>query len=306
MFCQDDGGDRTKPLADEITAERTARLCAACEAAISEAAASDVTESEKPLYIIGTEVPVPGGSKEKETSIKPTEPESIRNTIAAMESSFKKAGLENAWERVIAVVAQPGVEFGDDHVFYYDREKAKALSHALDNSPLVYEVHSTDYQTGTSLKNLVEDHFCILKVGPALTYAYREAVFALAKIENELGQKIADHSKLIETAEKVMLESTPNYWEKYYHGTEEEKSFARKFSLSDRIRYYWPNKDLSGAVEKLFKNLSDTGIPLTLLSQYMPHLLMPVCEGLIINSPRDLAIAHIQSILGVYSHACGF
>jgi D-tagatose-1,6-bisphosphate aldolase subunit GatZ/KbaZ len=308
MFCRDDGGDRAKPLADKITAERTARLCAACEAASSEAASMAAVGDnwEKPFYIIGTEVPVPGGSKEKETNIKPTEPESIKNTIAAMESSFKKAGLEDAWGRVIAVVAQPGVEFGDDHVFYYDREKAKTLSHALDNTPLVYEAHSTDYQTRTTMKYLVEDHFCILKVGPALTYAYREAVFALASIEKELGGKIAVPSKLMETAEKVMLGSQPNYWEKYYHGTDGEKAFARKFSLSDRIRYYWPNRDLAGAVEKLFGNLSAAGIPRTLLSQYMPSLFMPVCEGLVKNSPKDLAIAHIQGILDVYAHACGF
>ena len=298
MFCKDDGGDRAKPLADEVTAERTARLCIACETASNEAL-------EKPLYIIGTEVPIPGGSKEKETSIKLTEAESIKKTIAAMESSFKKAGLEDAWERVIAVVAQPGVEFGDDHVFCYDREKAKPLSHALDTIPQVYEVHSTDYQTAANLKNLVEDHFCILKVGPALTFAYREAVFALAKTEHELRHKIASPSKLEETVEKAMLEGKPNYWEKYYYGTEEEKAFARKFSLSDRIRYYWPNKDVAAAVDRLFSNLS-AGIPLPLISQYMPHLFMPVCEGQIKNSPQDLAIAHIRGILELYSHACGF
>ncbi len=36
------------------------------------------------------------------------------------------------------------------------------------------------------LRGLVTDHFAILKVGPVLTYAYREAVFALSFIEDEL------------------------------------------------------------------------------------------------------------------------
>jgi len=301
MFCLDDSGDRMKPLADEITAERTARLCRACEDTANEFNAGD-----KPLYVIGTEVPVPGGSKEKETFILPTSRTSIENTLAAMEGAFKKACLEDAWERVIAVVAQPGVEFGDDHVFYYDREKAKELSRALDNSPLVFEAHSTDYQTKQSLKQMVEDHFCILKVGPALSYAYREALFSLAKIEKELSFKIASPSDLEETVEMVMLKSSPNYWEKYYHGTEEEKRFARKFSLSDRIRYYWPHKQLNEAVEKLFSNLSSVGVPFTLVSQYMPHLAMPFCEGKIRKSPYDLAIAHIRCILELYSFSCGF
>jgi D-tagatose-1,6-bisphosphate aldolase subunit GatZ/KbaZ len=297
MFCLDDAGDKTKPLADEISAERTARLCKACE---------DAARENKPLYVIGTEVPVPGGSKEKETFIRPTSPQSIKNTLTAMEEAFIKAGLEDAWKRVIAVVAQPGVEFGDEHVFNYDRGKAKSLSHALDNSPLVFEAHSTDYQTRQNLKHMVEDHFCILKVGPALSYAYREALFSLAKIENELKFKIASPSNLEETAEKVLLESRPNYWEKYYHGTEDEKRFARKFSLSDRIRYYWPHKQLAEAVDKLFNNLSSVGIPFTLVSQYMPHLAMSFCEGTIGKSAYDLVIAHIRCILELYSFSCGF
>jgi D-tagatose-1,6-bisphosphate aldolase subunit GatZ/KbaZ len=299
MFCLDDGGDRTKPLADEITAQRTARLCKVCEDASRE-------EQEKPLYIIGTEVPIPGGSKEKEESLRITEPEGIMNTVTAMEAAFKKKGLEAAWERVIAVVAQPGVEFGDDHVFYYDRTKAQALSQALDNSPLVYEVHSTDYQGRQNLKHLVEDHFCILKVGPALSYAYREALFSLASIEKELKHTITAPSNLEETIETVMLESHPNYWEKYYHGTEEEKRFARRFSLSDRIRYYWPHKKLAAAVERLFGNLTASGIPLTLISQYLPHLYAPLSEGSIEKSPIALVTAHIRCVLDQYARACGF
>jgi D-tagatose-1,6-bisphosphate aldolase subunit GatZ/KbaZ len=304
MFCLDDAGDRTKPLSDEISAERTARLCKACEDTAEKLNLKEA--KDKPLYIIGTEVPVPGGSKEKETFIQPTSPESVKNTIAAMEEAFVKAGLEDAWQRVIAVVAQPGVEFGDDHVFYYDREKAKNLSRALNDIPLVFEAHSTDYQTGQNLKHMVEDHFCILKVGPALSYAYREALFSLAKMEKELSFKIASLSNLEETAEKVMLESSPNYWVKYYHGTEEEKRFARKFSLSDRIRYYWPHKQLAAAVDKLFNNLSSIDIPFTLVSQYMPHLSMSFREGTVGKRPYDLVIAHIRCILELYSSSCGY
>jgi D-tagatose-1,6-bisphosphate aldolase subunit GatZ/KbaZ len=298
MYCLDDKGDRSKPLADEVAAERTAKLCKACEDA-----ASDM--EEKPLYIIGTEVPVPGGSQETETPIMPTSVQSIKDTLAAMEKAFKKAGIENAWERVVAIVAQPGVEFGSDTVFFYDREKARTLSKALENPPLVFEAHSTDYQPAQCLKQLVEDHFCILKVGPGLTYAYREALFSLEEIEKELYFKINSPSNLQETIEKVMIKSSPNHWEKYYNGTEEEKRFQRRFSLSDRIRYYWPQEELVKSIEKLIGNLTSAGIPQTLLSQYMPHLITRY-GGKPVPSPNDLIIAHICCTLDLYSKACGF
>ena len=81
---------------------------------------------------------------------------------------------------------QPGVEFGDDFVLPYQPDAARELSKFIETQPIIYEAHSTDYQTRQALKNLVRDHFAILKVGPALTFAFREAVFALAMMENEL------------------------------------------------------------------------------------------------------------------------
>ena len=61
--------------------------------------------------------------------------------------AFEKCGLNDAWERVIGLVVQPGVEFGENSMFDYDPRKALDLIHALPASPpLVYEAHSTDYQ----------------------------------------------------------------------------------------------------------------------------------------------------------------
>ena len=51
---------------------------------------------------------------------------------------------------------------------------------------LCFEAHSTDYQTKEHLRQLVEDGFLILKVGPALTFALREALLALDRIDAEL------------------------------------------------------------------------------------------------------------------------
>jgi D-tagatose-1,6-bisphosphate aldolase subunit GatZ/KbaZ len=301
MFCADDEGDRNKPLADTVVADRVVALCR-----IGEDSWKAGSNREKPVYIIGTEVPIPGGARDREAALRPTSRESLRETVRISKRAFLKAGLEDAWNRVIAVVAQPGVEFGDDHVFYYDHDQAEELSHALDDEPLVFEAHSTDYQTGGGLRQLVEDHFAILKVGPWLTYLYREALFSLAHIEEELILNKDARSRLRETLEEVMLQSLPNFWEKYYRGTEDEKRFSRKYSFSDRSRYYWTNKRLSEAVNKLSANLSSIKIPPSLISQYMPNLFMRVSEGAVKNEPRDLIIAHIREKLGLYSRACGF
>ena len=51
---------------------------------------------------------------------------------------------------------------------------------------MVFEAHSTDYQTDAALAALVADGWGVLKVGPGLTFALREALFALAAIEDEL------------------------------------------------------------------------------------------------------------------------
>ena len=109
--------------------------------------------------------------------------EDARRTLDHFQSAFLNRGLDAAWERVIGLVVQPGVEFGDAAVFAYDRNHARALSASLPASPaLVYEAHSTDYQNpehppGEPANN----HFEILKVGPWLTFAFREAVFALER-----------------------------------------------------------------------------------------------------------------------------
>jgi D-tagatose-1,6-bisphosphate aldolase subunit GatZ/KbaZ len=299
MFCADDGGDRSGALPGETAAERAAELCG-----IAEKTCRSLNGKNKPLYVIGTEVPVPGGAKTYE-AVRPSSRESVLATIEITRRAFFRAGLQEAWERVIAVVAQPGVEFGNDHVFYYDPQKARDLSRALDGTPMVFEAHSTDYQTGKGLAEMVRDHFAILKVGPWLTYAFREALFSLAHIENRLCKKDS-RSNLEEVLEEVMLDSVPNYWEKYYRGSEEEKAFARKYSFSDRCRYYWTDKRLSAAACTLFRNLSEKPVPLSLLSQFMPDLFMQVCEGTVKNNPEDLVTARIQKILSLYAGASGF
>ncbi len=246
----------------EMIAKRATQL-----AKVAENLAKVSKPSQGLRYVIGTEVPIPGGATEREEGVSVTKVEDARQTIEVTREAFVREGLEPAWERVIAVVVQPGVEFGDDFVLPYKPEAAKDLSRFIESQPMIYEAHSTDYQTRDALKNLVRDHFAILKVGPALTFAFREAVFALAMIENELVSRDV-RSNLIEVLDDVMLKR-PEYWRKYYHGAQDEKAFKRKYSLSDRARYYWVQPEVRNAFEQLMNNLGGKSLPYSLLSQFV-------------------------------------
>ena len=299
MFLADDDGDRRKPLADEIVAARAAALCATAETTWKTLPAG----SPAPVYIIGTEVPIPGGAKEHEEGLEVTPPADAIRTVAITRKAFLEEGLSDAWERVCALVVQPGVEFGDDQVFNFNPVKATDLSHALDNNTnLVFEAHSTDYQPPAALAAMTEQHFCIQKVGPWLTFAWREALFALAAIEDEIIPEGVT-SQLKETLEAVMMDN-PKYWKKYYPGSEEEQYIKRKYSYSDRSRYYWPDQRLVSAVEKMFVNLRANVPSPTLLSQHLPGQYHAWRQGEVSLDPQNLAEFHIREVLKVYSAAC--
>jgi D-tagatose-1,6-bisphosphate aldolase subunit GatZ/KbaZ len=282
-------------LDPEVSVCRTTDLvCAAEESVLSPAAA--------PRYVIGTEVPIPGGAISLNDRVRVTNVEDVRRTIEITHTAFLEAGLESAWERVIAVVVQPGVEFGDDFVSEYQPLAVRDLSRFIESQAMVYEAHSTDYQTREALKNLVGDHFAILKIGPGLTYAFREAVFALAMIENELFPNL--RSNLIQVLDEVMVQH-PEHWKKYYRGSEEEKAVKRKFSFSDRSRYYWSDPRVQAALKILMNNLSEKPLPLSLLSQFTPRQYEQIRRGEIARTPEGVIFDRIREVLLDYEAACG-
>jgi D-tagatose-1,6-bisphosphate aldolase subunit GatZ/KbaZ len=298
MACADDA----QPLADEVIAERAASLCQVAE----QVAAELPSGSPAPLYVIGTEVPIPGGEIEPGFAPAVTGIERTKSTLDNCHAAFSKRSLAAAWERVIGLVVQPGVEFGDASVFEYDHTKARSLSQSLPVSPaLVYEAHSTDYQPPLALRQMVEDHFAILKVGPWLTFAFREAVFALSQIEREwLGNRGGvSLSQVPEVLEQAMLRNPAN-WEPYYHGGQTELHFARRYSYSDRSRYYWPDAAVEQELQKLLANLAAAPPPLTLLSQYLPEQYDAVRGRALSNHPACLIQNRIRKVLRIYSEAC--
>lgn len=299
MACAGD----PNPLPTQTIAERAALLCRASEEASRELPSG----SPAPLYVIGTEVPVPGGEVGPGQPPAPTTVGAVSDTLEAFERAFRNAGLAPAWERVIALVVQPGVEFGENLVWDYDPEQARPLSAALPARPaLVYEAHSTDYQHADALASLVRDHFAILKVGPALTFAFREAVFALSAMERELlaGRPAAPVSQVREALDAAMLRH-PVYWQPYYQGDAADLRLARAFSLSDRCRYYWPEPAVQEELRRLLHNLRDRKLPLGLLSQYLPLEYEAVRRGVLSADPGALIEHHIRAVLKLYAAACG-
>lgn len=294
MSCQGD----PVPLTDAIVAERAARLAKIAE----ETCVEQFGESDL-VYVIGTEVPVPGGAHETLAELEVTTPDAARATLKAHRHAFEKLGLDAIWSRIIALVVQPGVEFDHTHIIDYQPQKAVALSKMVETyDTLVFEAHSTDYQTPQSLRQLVKDHFAILKVGPALTFALREALFSLAAIEEELLPAKAC-SGLRHVLESVMLDR-PEYWQSHYHGDGNARRLARGYSYSDRVRYYWPDSQIDDAFAHLVRNLADSPIPLPLISQYLPLQYVKVRSGELQPTPRELIINHIQDILAQYHTAC--
>ena len=292
-------------LSDEVIARRGARLAQVAEKTYQELLKKE-PDAIPPVYIIGSEVPIPGGAVGSEdTGVQVTKVDDFKSTVQTFEKAFADAGLgQDVWERVIGVVVQPGVEEKDSGCTEYDREKAKELMASIKDFPnLVFEGHSTDYQTKIKLRELVEDGVGILKVGPALTFAMREAMFALEHIEQELlyGTDITP-SHFAETLDEEMCKDD-KYWKKHYQGRALEIRMKRKYSFSDRCRYYMPTPAVEKACDRLLENLEKLGVPLHLLSQFMPIQYTKVREGLLENEPVALVEDRIINTIDEYLYA---
>ncbi|ENN88058.1 Putative tagatose 6-phosphate kinase kbaZ [Rhizobium freirei PRF 81] len=281
-------------LSDDITAERAARLALVAEKA---AAGSDY---DLPVYIIGTEVPIPGGAMEALDHLELTSPAAALETVEVHRRAFAALGLESAFARAIGVVVQPGVEFGNENVVVYDRMAARDLSGVLRHMPqFVFEAHSTDYQPASALRALVEDGFAILKVGPGLTFALREALYGL----DQIAAFLDGSPETLRQGMEALLLAEPKNWQKYYHGNEGELRVQRHFSYSDRIRYYWPHHDAAALVERLFERLGARELPETLVSQYLGALYPAVAAGRVEAKARALVLEAVRSVIRTYYQA---
>ncbi|KPH62973.1 D-tagatose-bisphosphate aldolase, class II, non-catalytic subunit [Pseudoalteromonas porphyrae] len=294
MRCADDDAI----LADEMVAIRAAQLCA-----VAEKTAVDTFGHSDLVYVIGTEVPPPGGADEHIDTLAVTQTAHVASTLALHHDAFLQLGLSSAWQRVVGLVVQPGVEFDNTQVFDYDSSKAQQLKQYITTvEGIAFEAHSTDYQTPVAYQQLVNDHFAILKVGPELTFALREALFALSHIEDALmGTEQCSHLRTVVDAD---MQQFPKNWQRFYQVEQSLQQLYRRFSFSDRIRYYWGQQGNKNAVETLFSNLQKQPIPLPLLSQYMPLQYLAVRNKTLQNNPKSLVLHHIMQVTSRYADAC--
>ena len=281
MACADD-----RSLSEAEMAQRAAQLCAVAEA------------SGRPglAYVIGTEVPVPGGETQTPGTLAVTRPQDMRATWELHKTAFGGLGLQAAEGRIIAMVVQPGVDFGNARIHVFDRARAGALGASIaDIGGIAFEAHSTDFQPASALAGLVATHCAILKVGPELTFAYRAAIFAMAAIEAWL--EVDQRSDMLRLLDQAMADN-PGHWQAYV-APGKDRDTLRLFGLSDRVRYYWPVPAVQTAAELLCANIDRCNVPPGLLWQYAGA----VPEG---NLPLSTRIidAKIQAVIARYRVAC--
>lgn len=300
MKLGDDPAGALDPL---VVAERGAFLYKAAEESFAEYLEAH-PDAIHPVYVVGSEVPIPGGDQEEGDHVKVTTPKDFENTLMAYKEKFHELHMDDAWENIIAIVVQPGVEFGNADVHNYNRVEAMQLCSTLRKYPdIVFEGHSTDYQTPQSLNEMVQDGIAIIKVGPALTFAVREGLFALSMMEKELIPDESKRADFIEILEKVMLEN-PKNWAKYYDGDNFKQHLSRKYGFSDRSRYYMTIPEVDAAIEKLLKNMDEVTVPLNMLRQYMPVQFKHIREGRLQNpTARDLVKDKVVEIIDDYNYA---
>ena len=295
LDCSEGCAKEPAQVADAVSAARAAELCA-----VAEATADD---KDTLSYIYGTEVPPPGGARagEEPEAPHPTTPESAEATIAAHRAAFLARGLEAAWPRAVGLVVQPGLEFAPDHVFAFDRAAPDRLSPVLQAHPhLAFEAHSTDYQSDATFPELGRRHFAVLKVGPALTFAWREGLYALDALAGFLAGRARE--PLPEVMERLML-AEPGNWRKHYSGTPDTERLLRHFSYADRIRYYWGRPEARAAQAALMDALGDKRPADMVLRQFFPEPILEAARRLetpVIPWPRALLFAKVQAALGGY------
>ena len=289
LDCSEGCAGEPAQLGDALAAARAADLAKAALAAAD--------DPDKLLFVIGTEVPPPGGARVGDSGdIAPTTTASVVATLAAHAGAFRAAGIGSALVQVGGLVVQPGVEFSPMHVHHMQLGRDPGLLAVLGDWPqLCLEAHSTDYQHPATFPRLAELGFAFQKVGPALTFAYRSALYALDALRLQAGWG----GGLAAAMETVML-ADPQYWQGHYRGTTGDLRVERHFGLADRIRYYWPQPAAQVAVADLFAAFAGRSLPGPLLAQGFSDQEIEGAARIGGDLPRALVLARIQAALAPY------
>lgn len=292
LDCSQGCAGEPEQVDDATAAARSARLAAVCLQAAPNPNAL--------AFVIGTEVPPPGGARQDEAGdIPATTPESVQATLAAHKAAFEAAGLTVALDRIVGLVAQPGVEFSPMQVHHLPLARNPLLKEAISHWPgLVLEAHSTDYQHPEAFVRLAALGFAFQKVGPALTFAYRQALYGLDHLRHLAGW--ADGAEPLDHVMERLMLADPSHWQGHYRGAPDALRLMRHFGFADRIRYYWPRPEAQAAVKRLLDDLAARDLPVPLLWQSFGPDVLARAETLRGPRPRALVLAAVQLALDPY------
>jgi D-tagatose-bisphosphate aldolase class II non-catalytic subunit len=281
LDCSEGCAGEPGQLTDDVTVPRAAELAKTCRDAGGDGL----------LYVVGTEVPPPGGARHDEDSdIPATRPDAAQRTLDAHLLAFAGIG------EIGGLVVQPGVEFSPMAVHHLPIDRDPGLRAAIAHVPGVcLEAHSTDYQHPEAFVRLAELGFAFQKVGPALTFAFRQAIYALDQLRMLAGW--SGSMAVMGAMEQVMC-ADPGNWQGHYHGA--DLHLQRHFGLADRIRYYWPRPEAQSAVAALFADLQGRTLPEPLLWQVFDGRILDRAEGLPGDRTIALVRASVQAALSPY------
>ena len=277
LDCAEGCAGEPPHLPDDRAAPRAADL--------ARTAAEAASGGEALTFVVGTEVPPPGGARAGEGAPVPTSPAAARATLDAHRAAFGDLA-----PRIGALVVQPGVEFG-----------ALALHHLPDADPglravgLPLEAHSTDYQRPQAFPRLAALGFAVLKVGPALTFAWREALYALDSLARVAGW---GEGRLADAMDDLMV-ADPSWWRAHLDPASDLR-VQRVASYADRIRYYWPRTEARAAVSATLAALDGRPLPDPLLRGFFREPMLARAEALPGPRPQALLRAAVQDALRPY------
>lgn len=284
VACAGDG----PVVSPETAARRAASLCL-----LAEQTWQQCPEGHPPVYVLGLDA-------SPESGPRVTPAQDVHRSLDHFQEALAREGVADAWERVVALVVQPGVAFSETTVHSYDRKKARPLAKAIaGRRPWMFEAHATDYQHPGVLRDLVQDGAGILKVGPWLTFACREALFSLEDVAREL-RGAGPAIELREVLDRAMRKD-PAPWKDHHHGP--DRSYTRLFSYRDRSRYYWTDPEVEAEVERLLAATAGP-LPSQLLSRHLPMALDSVLDGELEPNGRAIVLHAVRRVLGHYFAAC--
>ena len=277
LDCSEGCHDDPAQVGDEVTAQRSARLAQIC-----------CKENDDLLFVVGTEVPPPGGARvDEDGDIPPTSPAAARHTLEVHDATFGDIAA-----KIGGLVVQPGVEFGPNAVHGLPMDRDPHLLDALSKHPHVcLEAHSTDYQNRDVFPRLAQLGFAFQKVGPALTFAYRKALYALDQLRDEKGA--------LQATMETVMQNDPSHWRGHYAGDEKALYAQRHFGLADRIRYYWQQQKAQTAVQALLESFGESICDKDLIRCF-DEAVLSRAEALKGSQVQRLIDAQIETALAPY------